>query len=124
MVNRERDRPVGVVVLRACVGLMALVLIPPFVVLVVAPLLLMLLPVAFVALPFMLCAFAGESCDVPSVTRLRSSFPPHSGARTVYPYLVRSQRTRAPSVEAVPARSGPAPIEASPADGVPVAKDR
>lgn len=124
MFSRERDRPVVVMVLRACVGLMALVLIPPFVVLAVVPMLLLLLPVAFVALPFMLCAFAGEACEGRSVMRFRSSFPPHARARTVYPRLVRSLPGRRANLRPVLSRSGPAPIGTSPTDSRRFAKDR
>lgn len=47
----------------------ALVMVPPFVVLAVAPMLLMLAPVALVAIPFMLSAFAGEAREVQPLPR-------------------------------------------------------
>ena len=124
MFSREQDRPVGVVVLRACVAVMAMVLIPPFVVLAIAPMLLLLLPVAFVVLPFMLCAFAGEAGEVPSVSRLRSLRPAHASAGVIYPRLVRSLPPSAPSIRPVPMRSGPVPIAAPQPDSRRFAKDR
>jgi hypothetical protein len=49
---------------RACVGVVASILIPPFVILAIAPMLLFMVPVALVAIPFMLATFAGEAKEV------------------------------------------------------------
>jgi hypothetical protein len=50
-------------------GIVASVMVPPFVMLAVAPMLLVLAPVAFVAIPFMLSAFATEVREVPASPR-------------------------------------------------------
>jgi hypothetical protein len=55
--------PFGVAV-RVVVGSLAAMLILPFVMLAVVPMLLVLAPVAFVALPFMVSAFASETREV------------------------------------------------------------
>jgi hypothetical protein len=60
--------PIGFVA-RFLVGTLAAIMIPPFVVLAIAPMLLLLLPVALCAIPFMLSAFAGEAREVPVAPR-------------------------------------------------------
>jgi hypothetical protein len=61
---------------RFAIGIVAVVLIPPFVALAIVPLLLVLTPVAFIAIPFMLSAFAGEARDVVAAPkRLRALRP-------------------------------------------------
>ena len=50
-------------------GVVASIMMPPFVLLAVAPMLLMLVPVAFVAIPFLLSAFATEVREVPTAPR-------------------------------------------------------
>jgi hypothetical protein len=55
--------PIGFVA-RFIVGSIAAIMIPPFVVLAIAPMLLVLAPVALCAIPFMLSAFAGEAREV------------------------------------------------------------
>ena len=47
------------------------VLLPPFVVLAIAPMVLMLLPVALIAIPFVLSAFAGEAREVQPMSQGR-----------------------------------------------------
>jgi hypothetical protein len=59
----EEKRPFGIV-LRVLFATISLVMVPPFVMLAVAPMLLMLAPVALVAIPFILAAFAGEAREV------------------------------------------------------------
>jgi hypothetical protein len=49
---------------RFIMGIIAAIMIPPFVVLAIAPMLLVLVPVALIAIPFMLSAFAGEAREV------------------------------------------------------------
>jgi hypothetical protein len=49
---------------KVVMGTVAVLMVPPFVVLAIAPMLLMLAPVALVAIPFMLSAFAGEAREV------------------------------------------------------------
>jgi hypothetical protein len=56
----HRTQPLGMIA-RLAIGVVAAILIPPFVLLAVAPMLLVLTPVALIAIPFMLSAFAGES---------------------------------------------------------------
>ena len=46
---------------RIATVLLTAILLPPFVVLAIAPMLLMLVPVAFVAIPFMIPAFFGAA---------------------------------------------------------------
>jgi hypothetical protein len=58
--DTSSDRPFRLLT-RFVIGTVAAILIPAFVVLALAPMLLVLTPVAFVALPFMLAAFAGEA---------------------------------------------------------------
>jgi hypothetical protein len=68
----EEKRPLGIVV-RVVIGTVALIMVPPFVVLAMAPILLMLSPVALVAIPFMISAFAGEAREVqPTPRRVRA----------------------------------------------------
>ena len=64
----EETRPFGIA-LKMLFGTVAVVMVPPFVVLAIAPMVLMLLPVAFVAIPFMLSAFAGEAREVQPLPR-------------------------------------------------------
>jgi hypothetical protein len=66
--NEEEKRPLGVWP-KALFGAIAVVMVPPFVILAIAPMLLMLAPVAFVAIPFMLSAFAGEAREVQPLPR-------------------------------------------------------
>lgn len=64
----EEKRPLGIV-FRVLFGTISLVMVPPFVMLAVAPMLLMLAPVALVAIPFILAAFAGEAREVTPLPR-------------------------------------------------------
>jgi hypothetical protein len=64
----EEKRPFGIV-LRVLFGTISVVMVPPFVMLAVAPMLLMLAPVALVAIPFILAAFAGEAREVAPLPR-------------------------------------------------------
>jgi hypothetical protein len=74
----EEKRPIGIW-LRVISGAIAVVMVPPFVVLAIAPMLLMLAPVALVAIPFMLSAFAGEAREVqPLPRRIRALRHAHS----------------------------------------------
>jgi hypothetical protein len=50
--------------LRTGIVLLAAILVPPFVILAIAPMLLIVAPVAFIAIPFMLSAFAPEAREV------------------------------------------------------------
>lgn len=50
--------------LRFILGALAAVLVPPFVIAALAPVLLFLAPVALIAMPFMLSAFAPEAKEV------------------------------------------------------------
>jgi hypothetical protein len=50
-------KPLGTLA-RCVITAASVILLPPFIVLAVAPMVLMLLPVAFIAMPFMLSAFA------------------------------------------------------------------
>jgi len=54
---------------RACVGVVASILIPPFVMLAIAPMLLVLAPVALVAIPFLIATFAAEAREVGTAPR-------------------------------------------------------
>jgi hypothetical protein len=56
-------QPFGVLVMRVILGAFAVVAVPPFVLLAIVPMLLMLAPVALVAIPFMICALAGEAAE-------------------------------------------------------------
>ena len=59
----KRDKqPFGVLV-RMLAGGFALVAVPPFVLLAVAPMLLFLAPVVLLAIPFMVVAFAGAASE-------------------------------------------------------------
>lgn len=64
----QEKRPLSIF-LRAVIGTIALIMVPPFVVLAIAPMLLVLAPVALVAIPFMISAFAGEAREVQPATR-------------------------------------------------------
>ena len=64
----EEKRPLGIW-FKVLSGSIAVVMVPPFVILAVAPMLLMLAPVALVAIPFMLSAFAGEAREVQPLPR-------------------------------------------------------
>jgi hypothetical protein len=59
----EEKRPLGVV-LRTIFGVITVVMVPPFVMLAIAPMVLVLSPVALVAIPFLVAAFAGEAREV------------------------------------------------------------
>ncbi|HKU44339.1 MAG TPA: hypothetical protein VJR89_39540 [Polyangiales bacterium] len=64
---------------RALFAALAFVMVPPFVVLAVAPMLLMLLPVAFVGIPFLVGAFANEAIDLqPEPKRVRALQQAHT----------------------------------------------
>jgi hypothetical protein len=60
-VETNKSKPLALLT-RFAIGVAAAVLIPAFVVLAVAPMLLALTPVAFLALPFMVLAFARGAC--------------------------------------------------------------
>lgn len=64
----EEKRPFGIV-LRVLFATISVVMVPPFVMLAVAPMLLMLAPVALVAIPFLVAAFAGEAREVAPLPR-------------------------------------------------------
>jgi hypothetical protein len=64
----EEKRPLGIV-MKMVFGTITVVMVPPFVILAIAPMLLMLAPVALVAIPFMLSAFAGEAREVQPLPR-------------------------------------------------------
>ena len=68
IVTRKRIGPFGIM-LRLVAGTIAAVLIPPFVMLAVAPMLLFMIPVAICGIPFVLSAFAGEAREVRVVPR-------------------------------------------------------
>jgi hypothetical protein len=92
--NKQR---LGALLLRVFLGAVALVAVPPFVLLALVPMLLMLAPVALVAIPFMVCAFAGEASEARASSQ-RSRAPLHSNGRAMlisatYPLLVRSSST-------------------------------
>jgi len=57
----RRPFGIGMKMVFACI---AGVLLPPFVVLAIAPMVLFLIPVAIVGIPFVLSAFAGEAREV------------------------------------------------------------
>jgi len=64
----EEKKPFGVV-LRTTFAVITVVMVPPFVMLAVAPMLLMLAPVAIVAIPFVVAAFAGQAREVQPLPR-------------------------------------------------------
>jgi hypothetical protein len=70
-----RTKPFGITA-RFVIGTVATILVPPFVMLAIAPMLLMLAPVALIAIPFMLSAFAGEAREVVAVPRRLREFRP------------------------------------------------
>jgi hypothetical protein len=71
----EEKRPFGIVA-RCIFATITAVMVPPFVMLAIAPMLLMLAPVAFVVIPFILAAFAGEAREVqPLPGRVRALRP-------------------------------------------------
>jgi|tagenome__1003787_1003787.scaffolds.fasta_scaffold6548218_1 hypothetical protein len=73
----EQKRPLGIV-LRTLFATITVVMVPPFVMLAVAPMLLMLAPVALVAIPFVVAAFAGQAREVaPLPRRTRELQPAH-----------------------------------------------
>lgn len=58
-----KTKPFGMTA-RFIFGTVAAILVPPFIVLAVAPMLLFMVPVAIVGIPFVLSAFAGEAREV------------------------------------------------------------
>ncbi len=64
----EEKRPLAIW-LRVLFATITAVMVPPFVVLAIAPMLLMLAPVAIVAIPFVVAAFAGEAREVQPLPR-------------------------------------------------------
>ena len=58
-----KTKPFGMTA-RFMIGTVAAILVPPFIVLAVAPMLLFMVPVAIVGIPFVLSAFAGEAREV------------------------------------------------------------
>jgi hypothetical protein len=69
----EEKRPFGIV-LRVLFATISIVMVPPFVMLAVAPMLLMLAPVALVAIPFLVAAFAGQALEVAPLPRRARAF--------------------------------------------------
>jgi hypothetical protein len=67
-IDTGHARPLSIT-MRFIIGVFAAILVPPFVLVAVAPLLFFLIPCAFVAIPFMLSAFAGEVREVPAAPR-------------------------------------------------------
>jgi hypothetical protein len=59
-IDKRKTKPFGSLA-RVVIGTLAVIMLPPFVLLAVAPMLLVLTPVALIAIPFMLSAFAGEA---------------------------------------------------------------
>jgi hypothetical protein len=66
--SRIERRPLGVFA-RVAIGTVAALLVPPFILLAVAPVMLVLMPVAFVAIPFLLVAFGREAGDAVNARR-------------------------------------------------------
>jgi hypothetical protein len=87
----EQDKhPFVVILLRVMLGVLAIIAIPPFVILAIAPMLLMLAPVALVAIPFMITAFAGEAGRVRDAAHPLRAHGRAAAARALYPRLVRT----------------------------------
>jgi hypothetical protein len=63
MFGTVRITPAGFAA-RTFVVIVASILIPPFVILAVAPMVLFMVPIAIVGIPFVLSAFAGEAREV------------------------------------------------------------
>jgi hypothetical protein len=66
--DTHRANPLGRVA-RFVIGTVAAILVSPFIALALAPTLLALAPVAFIAIPFMLLAFAVEAREVAAARR-------------------------------------------------------
>jgi hypothetical protein len=86
----HNKHPFGVLLLRVMLGAIAVVAVPPFVILAIAPMLLMLAPVALVAIPFMITAFAGEASQARPVPHPFRTHSQAAAARAIYPRLVRT----------------------------------
>jgi hypothetical protein len=61
---------------RALIALLAVLLVPPFIVLAVAPMLLLLLPVALIGIPFIVPAMLSSSLAARTEDRKRASLRP------------------------------------------------
>lgn len=64
----EEKRPFGVVA-RVVFATITGIMVPPFVMLAVAPMLLFMVPVAIVGIPFVVFAFVGEAYEVSPLPR-------------------------------------------------------
>jgi len=76
-IDTQSASPFGFVA-RFIVATIAAILVPPFVLLAIAPMLLVLAPVALCAIPFMLSAFAGEAREVRIAPRRLQVFRQHA----------------------------------------------
>lgn len=74
----EASRPARSRFFRAIIALLAVFLVPPFLVLAVAPMLLMLTPVALIGITFILPAMLSSSLAARSEERQRASVRPKS----------------------------------------------
>lgn len=71
----EEKRPLGIA-LRVLFATVAGIMIPPFVVLAIAPMVLFMVPIAIVGIPFVVAAFVGEASEVsPLPRRVRALQP-------------------------------------------------
>jgi hypothetical protein len=68
--TKRRIGPFAIMV-RLFAGCIAAVLLPPFVMLAVAPMVLFMIPLALFAIPFMVSAFAGEAREMPAMVPRR-----------------------------------------------------
>lgn len=72
----QASRPLRSRLYRALVALLAVLLVPPFVVLAVAPMLLMLTPVALIGIPFIVPAMISSSLAARTEDKKRASLRP------------------------------------------------
>lgn len=75
--NQAYKRPFGIG-MKMVFGCIAGVLIPPFVVLAIAPMVLFMVPIAICGIPFVLSAFAGEAREVQPLLPRRAAALRHA----------------------------------------------